>query len=358
MDLDKDNKSELDIIDTEKPADISAGKTESANMPPVKKELRHDILMICLTLAAFIITLNVLVIVATTIAVAFDADIQNVILQSITAGGSLTDIINDPIYIDAVTETTAGIMGPAMIISSALAMLWMLIIRGKKLFTTDITTADEKAKPTVLFKLLVLIMGMQFVSTAITYVLNPILGSANLSLTDAMEQGIGVLFATPMGIIATVLIVPVVEEMVFRGAILRKLERYGVNFAIVISSLLFGLYHMILLQSFFAFFVGLLLAYTAVRFSLKWAMLLHIINNGFGALISTLGMSDTVQLAILIACAIGSVIILIAGRKELISIKNKGRAIIAHPYKITFSHPIFIILSVILLGVGFITLAM
>jgi hypothetical protein len=81
------------------------------------------------------------------------------------------------------------------------------------------------------------------------------------------------------GILYVVLLGPIFEEIIFRGAILRSLQTFGNNFAIVVSSILFGLYHLILFQGTFAFFVGLLLGYCALRFSIKWAMLLHIANN-------------------------------------------------------------------------------
>jgi membrane protease YdiL (CAAX protease family) len=325
---------------------------------PTKKELRHDILIICLALMAFIITLNVLIIVVSSAAVVFDADIQNMVLQALKSGASLSSFTSDSAYAAAVAQAAAKVMGLAYIISAPVSMLWMLTIRKKKLFTADIAAVNEKIKPSALFKIFALIMGMQFVSTVITYLSDPILNSAGLSLTDAMEKGMGVLLSTPAGIAAAVIVVPVAEEIVFRGAILRKLQRYGVNYAIVISSFLFGLYHMILLQSFFAFFVGLLLAYTAARFSLKWSMLLHVINNALGALLSTAGMGDTAQSIILISCAAVSVFILIADRKEVSAIRSEGGAITAHPYKITFSHPVFIIMSLMLLTMGFLTLAL
>jgi hypothetical protein len=81
----------------------------------------------------------------------------------------------------------------------------------------------------------------------------------------------------------------------FRGAVLRALQPYGTNFAIVLTSLLFGLYHLVLFQGAFAFFVGLVFAYCALRFSIKWSMLLHLINNSLSMLLLYLGVTSAVD---------------------------------------------------------------
>lgn len=72
---------------------------------------------------------------------------------------------------------------------------------------------------------------------------------------------------------------PVFEEIFFRGFILRNLLPYGKKFAIVATSFLFGILHGNLLQSSYAFVVGLVLGYTAVEYGLVWSIVLHIFNN-------------------------------------------------------------------------------
>lgn len=325
---------------------------------PTKKELRHDILTICLALGAYIISVNVLVVIIAVIAVAVNPDVQKMIIDMAMSGGSLLSVTGNAEYLNAVSKVVADVMGPAYIISAVVSVLWMLTIRKKKLFTTDITTIGQKVKPLVIAKILVLIWGVQFVSSMITMILNPALDAAGMSLTDAMQQSMGMLFATPMGIAAAVFVLPVIEEIIFRGAIMRKLERYGTNFAIIVSSLLFAIYHMIWLQAFFAFFVGLLLAYTAKRFSIKWSMFLHILNNGIAAIITIAGVSEMFEFGTMIACALASAVILIIGRNKILLIKEQGAPNIANPFKIALTHPMFIITAVILLGIGALTLGM
>lgn len=77
------------------------------------------------------------------------------------------------------------------------------------------------------------------------------------------------------------LVGPLFEELIYRGIILRSLEKYGSSFAIVGSALLFGAVHMSLLQAPMAFGMGLFLGYLALRYSIGLSIILHMFNNTF-----------------------------------------------------------------------------
>lgn len=82
---------------------------------------------------------------------------------------------------------------------------------------------------------------------------------------------------------------PVSEEIIFRGFVMRGFEKYGAPYAVVMSAVIFGLFHGNLIQSIFAGLVGLVLGYTTMKYSIKWAVLLHVINNFvFGELFTRL----------------------------------------------------------------------
>lgn len=72
---------------------------------------------------------------------------------------------------------------------------------------------------------------------------------------------------------------PVCEELVYRGAVMRYLERYGSFFAVLISALLFGLMHGNIAQVPFAFAVGIVLGIIAQEYSLTASVLIHLFNN-------------------------------------------------------------------------------
>ncbi|MDK6234003.1 CPBP family intramembrane metalloprotease [Aerococcus sp. UMB10185] len=72
---------------------------------------------------------------------------------------------------------------------------------------------------------------------------------------------------------------PILEEIAFRGTILPYLTKHGQLFAITISAFFFGLMHLNIIQSPFAFLIGLVLGYVSLTYGLFWAVVLHIINN-------------------------------------------------------------------------------
>lgn len=85
--------------------------------------------------------------------------------------------------------------------------------------------------------------------------------------------------------IGVAVIPSLVEEFLFRGAILYLLRRGGDGFAIILSSVLFALFHGNFIQVVFAFICGLVLAYTVVRTGNIWlAIIIHFLNNGWSVI--------------------------------------------------------------------------
>ena len=83
-----------------------------------------------------------------------------------------------------------------------------------------------------------------------------------------------------MYIIYISIIPPLVEEFAFRGIILGSLRQYGDGFAILVSSVLFGLMHENFGQTSFTFILGLILGFLTVRLnSILPAMIIHFLNN-------------------------------------------------------------------------------
>lgn len=75
------------------------------------------------------------------------------------------------------------------------------------------------------------------------------------------------------------------EEFLFRGYVLQSLRPYGDTFAVVTSSLLFGLMHCNLTQLPFAFLLGLALGFFTVKLNNIWvACAVHALNNALAVL--------------------------------------------------------------------------
>ena len=80
-------------------------------------------------------------------------------------------------------------------------------------------------------------------------------------------------------IIYAICIAPILEEVVFRGVLMTNLKKYGIKTAIIISSLFFGISHYNIYMVIPAFFIGIVLACVAYKYSLKYSVLLHVLMN-------------------------------------------------------------------------------
>ena len=83
-----------------------------------------------------------------------------------------------------------------------------------------------------------------------------------------------------LSFIRLAIVAAIAEEFVFRGAILNLLKPYGKKFAILASSLLFGLFHGNVEQFISAFLMGLYFAYVACKTeSIIPSVIMHFLNN-------------------------------------------------------------------------------
>lgn len=89
--------------------------------------------------------------------------------------------------------------------------------------------------------------------------------------------------------VSTVILAPVSEELLFRGVILQKSLKFA-PFAVanLLQALLFGIFHMNIVQGLYAAAGGLVMGYVAYKFrTIKASMLLHAVYNGLGYLLIT-----------------------------------------------------------------------
>lgn len=103
---------------------------------------------------------------------------------------------------------------------------------------------------------------------------------------------------------------PVIEELVFRGYLLRALKRYGSLFSILTTAIFFALFHMNLVQLFTPLFVGAFLALLTLRTkSLIPAICCHILNNTLSTLTSYIPFPDDFALGLF---TIGQILLFLA----------------------------------------------
>ena len=116
----------------------------------------------------------------------------------------------------------------------------------------------------------------------------------NSAAYQAVAQG-QLSAALAVGLFCYGVISPLAEELVFRGIVYNELRRnYRLPLAMLISALLFGLYHMNPVQGVYGFIMGLLFSYLYEYFgSFLWPVLVHMLANCLAYILSNTGISDT-----------------------------------------------------------------
>ena len=130
-------------------------------------------------------------------------------------------------------------------------------------------------------------------------------------LPNTMEDFLQTMMSHPLGIVATVIMAPLMEELLFRGAIQGHLMRIWKNpwWAILLSSLLFGLVHGNPAQIPFAFVIGIGLGWMYYKTgSLIPCFFMHLVNNGSAVLIYKL--SGNPEQGLIETCGIGTATVL------------------------------------------------
>lgn len=162
----------------------------------------------------------------------------------------------------------------AAAIGAGILLLW----KGSRFCFRDIWVTEKRMGIGNFIRILCVFVSGQLVFQILATVLETILNFLGLSAMEAVEQATVGTDTFSMFLYAGIL-APISEEILFRGLILRTLQPFGKKFAIIASAFLFGIFHGNLVQSPFAFVIGLVLGYTAVEYSVLWAMVLHMFNN-------------------------------------------------------------------------------
>lgn len=234
------------------------------------------------------------------------------ILWNLATGQFLLDI--DPMLL---TQNAWGYMTA---ICTALVVLWAWLGREN---WHGVFTKEASMTVSTFCRVVCLCVGCQMLNTFWVALLEWILNGFGISVLPMLEYVGGGSTTVSMFLYAAIA-APIWEELLFRGILLRLLRPYGRRFAILGSAVLFGLFHGNLLQTPYAFVMGLLLGYLTCQYSIGWAMALHLINNLFLAEGMTwltqrlpYPMGEGIQLLLLGGCLLASIGILTLHREGI-----------------------------------------
>ena len=133
----------------------------------------------------------------------------------------------------------------------------------------------KKLNLSYLFPTLLLTLGTSIISSEICNITSQLIPNF---FAETMSQ---FLTLSPSAIIATCIIAPLAEEFLFRGCFLKAfLTRYKVWTSILVSALLFGVFHINPIQIPYCIFIGIVLGWLYYKTSSIWlCVIAHMINN-------------------------------------------------------------------------------
>lgn len=177
-------------------------------------------------------------------------------------------------FIEFLTKTTINSTAWTMAIYMLAAELYM-IHKCRKKFHLRVRLEKIQQMPKTIIFLLVFLVGLfQFI---------PMIALENfMDLPDYMGQDFVDMAHNPIGILVLCIIAPIAEEYLFCGLMMRKMLRWNISpwYAIVGSSIMFGLIHINPAQIPGAIIMGIVMAWMCYRTrSLIPGIIIHITNN-------------------------------------------------------------------------------
>ena len=325
---------------------------------------RHDVRTDVRNCALFLFFFYAVYLIAAVIIIYVDvsrnpasANLFSGMMQSIAQDPGELPSMNIQDSAEGILNQGDNVAGLASLIGIIAGSLVFLILRKRRFFTDMALPAAEPMTAKIFIILIVVTQCVQVVFGLLTTLIDFLLPEG-ISLQENYTSTMDTLFS-PLGLVYVVLVGPIFEELIFRGAVMGTLRRFGDNFAILFSSLLFGFYHMLILQIPFAFALGLLLGYVAARWSLRASIALHMVVNGLSMLISLTdneGLQSIGGVA-MIACAIATLVMAVTWREQLKWRVRAGAAYYAHTYANGFSSIAFWIFIVVMTAFGVLQLA-
>ncbi len=187
-----------------------------------------------------------------------------------TGNSKAVEILNSPAAVQV------------MQISFSLISFTFPFILFFKLFSVRISDIVSFSLPKRKLFLPLFLFGIAFCAFAniISSIAASFFEKSNIDYEVIMPENPKGIYGFLLVFISTVVVPALIEEFTCRGLVMGLLRKYGDGFAIVVSSILFGLMHGNFEQMPFAFMVGLVLGFITVKSgTLLIAIAVHAFNN-------------------------------------------------------------------------------
>lgn len=207
-------------------------------------------------------------------------------------------------------------------------LLFCLIFK----FKLNVALPFNRDKKDNMFLLIIAGYAICTISNFAVSILNENLSLFSYENTTGVTLGADTIQDKILYFICIAIVPAITEEFCFRGVLLNYLRKYGDYFAVLVSSILFGLVHGNFVQMPFAFIVGLVCGFLVIHTnSMLPAIILHLLNNGISVIediVSSLTnntVSNIFSTAVLFILTLAGFIAIIILAKRGISLKAKNQ---------------------------------
>ena len=153
----------------------------------------------------------------------------------------------------------------------------------------SVTPLREKVRPSAFIGgLFVAYLAMYVGNLVSVYIIEMIYSASGNLLLNPLEESVE---STPMwaNVLFVVILAPVLEEIVFRGMICRRLLALGEGFTVVFSGVFFAMLHGNLYQLFYSFLLGCMFGFIYVKTGkIIYSIIYHVFINFMGTVVTLL----------------------------------------------------------------------
>jgi len=234
-----------------------------------------------------VLLLHQLLVLVYTFGVSIGVGIQNA--DAVADGTFTNEMIVEQVLLQAANSLIfAGVM--------MIALIWLFAYSKRESF---VKIYRFNSKPTMLQIYLAITIGFSavFFSSFIVQGLALLLPEAYVSYVEAFED---LQLGSPLSFfIAVVIMAPLFEEILFRGFVFDRVERhFSPTAAVIVSGLLFGVYHLNIFQGIFASVLGIVLGLSLLwTNSMRIPIIIHLVNNAVAWMFGLEIVSERVEAA-------------------------------------------------------------
>lgn len=173
--------------------------------------------------------------------------------------------------------------------SSSMYLLGMPVLAHFVCKIPAVSIPKRKMKVSHFLLALLMCYPIMYCSNLIGVILTTIIGVIKGSPVD--NKMLGIVSDANIGVMLFYMVIfaPIMEEFIFRKLLVDRVARYGQGVAVVVSGVMFGLFHGNLNQFIYATAMGMFLAFLYVKTgNVKITIGVHMVVNFFGGVVSTL----------------------------------------------------------------------